>query len=476
MEARLRGALERVGAHLGHARVVVGPGAPERLEPLAHGGDARARLPRVDRRPDPEGRRVDALRARDLREVERVRRRADEGGRAELPDRVEPRRRVLAAARDGHRAEDPRPLQSRPEADEQAERERKEEPVAAPEPRRPEHEGPAAGPPGSTTPRSRASGSAAPSCPRSGRRERSARAGRSGWCRTAGGRLVRRPAPPLVSRGRRAKSVPRAEVARVAEAGALEARRARTRSSPRPRRAPAVEPLPTASRGGSPAAPSPARGRETRRRPAAPERSCLAPGGPARGAAHDKDSAPVSTMTAWPPTRTRVARPGTPCTSTVEPAGPTVEVALLRTEPRHAAVGGQHARLPEPRADRRVGRARRRVLRDPEVRDEVAAVGQGARLPSVSRAVRTTPRTPRSFGEASEPAQVGREGPQRLEAGDGDQEVLLRRPRGRRPVRDGARGPARAPPGTARGPPRSGVQRGQSGSNHAVAEAPDPSR
>ena len=56
--------------------------------------------------------------------------------------------RVLAAARDGHRAEGPRALQPGPEADEEAEGEREEEPVARPQPRRPEHEGPAARPPG----------------------------------------------------------------------------------------------------------------------------------------------------------------------------------------------------------------------------------------------------------------------------------------------------------------------------------------
>ena len=147
-----------------------------------------------------------ALGARDLGEVEPVGRRADERGGAEIPDRVEPRRRVLAAARDGQRAEDPRALEPGPEADEEAEREREEERGrSAPAPR-PGTRRPSSAPTTPTTPRSRASGSAGPWCPTSGTRARSARAGACGSCRTAGAPPGRRPARAFVRRGSLAKS------------------------------------------------------------------------------------------------------------------------------------------------------------------------------------------------------------------------------------------------------------------------------
>ena len=196
VEARLRDALERVGAHLGHARMIVRARAPERFQAAAHGGDARARLARVDRGPDAERGGIGALGARDLREVKPVGRRADEGGGAEIPDRVEARRGILAAARDAHRAEDPRALEPGPEPDEEPEREREEERGrSAPAPR-PGTRRPSSGPTTSTTPRSRASGSAGPWSPTSGTRARSARAGACGSCRTAGAPPDRRRARP----------------------------------------------------------------------------------------------------------------------------------------------------------------------------------------------------------------------------------------------------------------------------------------
>ena len=148
MEAALGIAREAVAADLRHAGVVVHPGAPQGLEPLADGRDPRPRLAGVDRGPDAQGGRVEPLALRHLRQVERVGRRAHERGRAQLAHAVEARRRVLAAAGDGQRAEGPRPLEPGPEAHEQAEGEREGDAVRRAEPGGAEDERPAARPPG----------------------------------------------------------------------------------------------------------------------------------------------------------------------------------------------------------------------------------------------------------------------------------------------------------------------------------------
>src|SRR5262249_43612927 len=148
VQAALRDALETVGADLGHPRVVVRPSAPQGLQALPHSRDAGPRLSGVDRRADAECRRFDPLRRCDLPQMEPVRWRAHERRGAELPYCVQSVRRVLAAAGNRHRAEDPGALEPGPKADEEAERERKVEAVPRPESGAAEHEGPAARPPG----------------------------------------------------------------------------------------------------------------------------------------------------------------------------------------------------------------------------------------------------------------------------------------------------------------------------------------
>ena len=121
------------------------------------------------------------------------------------------------------------------------------------------------------------------------------------------------------------------------------------------------------------------------------------------------------------------------------PPRPALEVSLLAPEPRHAVGGDETAGLPEPRADGRMRGPGREVLRDPEVRDEDAAVSESARF-RVSRAVRTIPRTPRSLASCPSRPRSGASARERVERRHRDQEVPLRRPRRRRPPGDGSRG------------------------------------
>ena len=314
-------------------------------------------LARVDRGADAERGGVGALGARDLREVEPVGRRADEGGGAEIPDRVEPRRGVLAASRDGQRAEDPRALEPGPEADEEAEREREEERGrSAPAPR-PGTRRPSSAPTTSTTLRSRASGSAGPWCPTSGTRARSARAGACGSCRTAGAPPDRRPARAFVRRGKPGEVRPGADVARVPHAGGLET------SAPEGVRAPDLahprgEPLPLPPREGARGAPSPARGRGTGRR--LPRRDRSRPGTSPRGAPHGKRELARHHDDPLPADADTGRAAGDAVDLDGDPPRPALEVSLLSPEPRHAVGGGEAAGLPEPHADGRVRGARSR--------------------------------------------------------------------------------------------------------------------
>src|SRR5262245_65680172 len=59
-----------------------------------------------------------------------------------------------------------------------------------------------------------------------------------------------------------------------------------------------------------------------------------------------------------------------------DPSGPTLEIALLCPEPRDTICGGEHPGLPQPHADRRVRGPGREILRDAEVRDEVATMSE----------------------------------------------------------------------------------------------------
>jgi hypothetical protein len=147
VQAGLRRALEAVGAHLGHARVIVGPGPPRRLDAGPHRGNPGPRLSRVDGRADAQAREHDPSLGRDLGQVERVGRRAADRGDPQALDRGQALRAVLAAAGDGERPERAHALEAGPEAHEEPEREREEHAVARPQPRRAEHHRPAAGPP-----------------------------------------------------------------------------------------------------------------------------------------------------------------------------------------------------------------------------------------------------------------------------------------------------------------------------------------
>ena len=140
-------ALVAIGAHLGHAAVVVSSGAPGPLDTGAHRRNPGARLARVHRDPHRQPPQVDTALARDLGQVKGVGRRADEDRRTEGFHRGQPRRRVLAAAGDRQRSEHPGALEAGPEPDEEPERERKEDAVRGPHARAPQNDPPAARPP-----------------------------------------------------------------------------------------------------------------------------------------------------------------------------------------------------------------------------------------------------------------------------------------------------------------------------------------
>ncbi len=72
MQAGLSLALEAVGAHLGHARVVIGPGAPRRLDAGTHRGDPRPGLARVHGGAHAEARQRDPPLLRQLGQMQRV--------------------------------------------------------------------------------------------------------------------------------------------------------------------------------------------------------------------------------------------------------------------------------------------------------------------------------------------------------------------------------------------------------------------
>src|SRR5712692_9199242 len=83
VEPRLLDAFVAVGADLGHARMIVRPRAPPRLDARSYRRDAGARLACVDGEPHASLRQVLAALARHLDQVERVGRRAHEHSRAE---------------------------------------------------------------------------------------------------------------------------------------------------------------------------------------------------------------------------------------------------------------------------------------------------------------------------------------------------------------------------------------------------------
>src|SRR5438552_1064070 len=144
---RLSRALEAIGAHLGHSRMVVRLGAPGLLDAGAHHRNPGSRLARVHRGPDAELSELQAALARDLGEVQRIGGRAADRRGAQRLDGGQALGGVLAAAGDGETAEGARALEARPEADEEAEREREEHAVPGAEPRAPQDEAPAARPP-----------------------------------------------------------------------------------------------------------------------------------------------------------------------------------------------------------------------------------------------------------------------------------------------------------------------------------------
>ena len=147
VEPGLGAALVAVRAHLGHARVVVGPRAPRRLQARAHRRDPRAGLPSVHGGADPRLREVDAALARQLGQVEGVRGRTAHRGGAERLDGGEALRRVLPAPGNRQAPERARSLEACPEPDEEPEREREEHAVLWSEAGTAQDEAPAARPP-----------------------------------------------------------------------------------------------------------------------------------------------------------------------------------------------------------------------------------------------------------------------------------------------------------------------------------------
>src|SRR2546422_1062032 len=105
VEPLLLDAFVAVGAVLGHARMIVRPCVPPRLDARSYRRDAGARLACVDGDPHASLREVLAALARHLDQVERVGWRAHEHSRAERLHPGQSRRRVLPAAGDRERAE-----------------------------------------------------------------------------------------------------------------------------------------------------------------------------------------------------------------------------------------------------------------------------------------------------------------------------------------------------------------------------------
>src|SRR5437867_13405160 len=104
--------------------MVVRASAPAVLDTRPHGRDAGPRLARVDSDPDGELGRIDAVLAGDFVQMQRVRRRADERGCAELLHPGEPGWRILPAAGQHHRSEGERALEAFLESHGETERER----------------------------------------------------------------------------------------------------------------------------------------------------------------------------------------------------------------------------------------------------------------------------------------------------------------------------------------------------------------
>jgi hypothetical protein len=147
VQARLRLALVAVGSHLGHAGVVEGPGPPALLDPGAHSRDPGPGLAGVHRGAHAELAQVAATLAGHLQEMERVGRRAHQGGGPELVHPAQARRRVLAAARDGQGPDGAGTLETGPEADEETEGEGEEDAIGRAQAGPRQHEAPAPDPP-----------------------------------------------------------------------------------------------------------------------------------------------------------------------------------------------------------------------------------------------------------------------------------------------------------------------------------------
>ncbi len=148
VQARLRLALEPPGPHLRRPGVVVTARPPGRLDPRLRRRHARPRLAGVDRDVDAGVDQVDPLLLRHLRQVQRIGRRADQHRDVVLEDRLRPLIRRHAAPRHRQRPAALRPLVGAPEADERAEGEGEEDPVARRDPGGPVDRRPAARPPG----------------------------------------------------------------------------------------------------------------------------------------------------------------------------------------------------------------------------------------------------------------------------------------------------------------------------------------
>ncbi len=139
--------LEAVGPHLRHPRVVETLRPPPFLDPAAYLGDSGAGLARMHGDAHRQLRRIEPALASDFQQMESVRGSTDQHRRSQGLHPRQARGRVLPTPGNHQRSHLARPLEPRPEADEEAEGEGEEDPVLRGDAGAPEDETPAASPP-----------------------------------------------------------------------------------------------------------------------------------------------------------------------------------------------------------------------------------------------------------------------------------------------------------------------------------------
>ena len=130
VHAAARGARKAGCADFGRTGMVEALCAPRVLDPLAHAGNAAARLSRLDSDADRTARGVQPFAASDIRQVQRVSGRAHQHRRVVFQQAAQALLGRHAAARNAQRANQARRLECAPEANERPEAKGKEDTVA----------------------------------------------------------------------------------------------------------------------------------------------------------------------------------------------------------------------------------------------------------------------------------------------------------------------------------------------------------